>query len=56
VLTTGLFEVIGLDSGRVAESWFLPCGALGVVGPVRGLAMKSGWVKDLPLRGGWDFF
>ena len=29
--TLGLFAVIGLDLGWVAESWLLPCGALGAV-------------------------
>ena len=29
--TVGLFEVIGVDLGWVAQSWLLPCGALGAV-------------------------
>ena len=29
--TVGLFEVIGIDLGWVAQSWLLPCGALGAV-------------------------
>ena len=31
VFTLGLFEVIGVDLGWVAQSWLLPCGALGAV-------------------------
>lgn len=30
-LTVGLFDAIGLDIDRLAESWLLPCGALGAV-------------------------
>ena len=31
VFTLGLFEVIGVELGWVAQSWLLPCGALGAV-------------------------